>query len=182
MPTKQRLIPWDDVRVLWHGGYSLRAIAERLAIPPRTLGCQIQEYKPDLSDLSQVPKKVWDRYPEIAPPTKLSGYDPVKGLDLPWDSIADYLGTGLSVAETATACGVDVPGLEEAYKRDQPADFDTVTVWAAVLRARRNFDLMKAAERRALDGDLRALIVLQKQKYARHPKDSVPPPNHMREI
>lgn len=183
MPTKQRLIPYDDVRVLLSAGLSQEAVAKRLKIPRRTLTDHLSR-TPLSADLSDIPAEVWARYPDIARPTASCVAPPQdgEGLDLSWDEIADYLGTGLSLEETATAAGVDVAGLAEAYARDQPATFDCLATWAAVLRARRNFDLMKAAERRALNGDLRALVILQKQKYQRWPKDTVAPPNMVKGI
>lgn len=105
--------------------------------------------------------------------------NPVSSGDLDWTVIADYLSTGMSLAETATAAGITVAGLEAAYQSaiiNGQDKYDSVDTWAGVLRARRHYELLKALETRALRGDLRSYVAVIKARYERFkdaPKPSV---------
>lgn len=106
---------------------------------------------------------------------------PIDSSGLDWAVIQDYLATGMSIAETATAAGISVEGLEAAYQMWANDNsnayncFDCVETWAGVLRARRHYELLKALETKALRGDLRSYIAVLKARYERHSNDAPGP-------
>lgn len=176
MPTPETLINWSDYKGLKKQGYSEKKIASLLGTTPKTLRRQLKKYSIDKNDLSDVSSEVIEKCN-----TGTTG-SILEETELSWAEIADYLGIGLTIKETAAACGLTPSSLEELYIRDKPSIFDCLETWATVLRARKNYELFKAIEKRALNGDLRAAVVLGKMRHQRWPKDTVEPPNHIHEI
>lgn len=180
MPTPETLINWSDYKVLKKQGYSEKEIAALLGTTLRTLQRQLKKYVIDENDLSDVPPEVFEKWNTGITGNKAKTI--LEETELSWIDVADYLGIGLTIKETSAACGLTPSGLEALYNRDKPSIFDCLETWATVLRARKNYELFKAIEKRALNGDLRAAVVLGKMRHQRWPKDTVEPPNHIHEI
>lgn len=146
MVEQQRLdgVPWSDIAADYN--ISRQALCRKVA-----------KERPALLAGEQLPFASSE-----APEETLQG-----DLLLPWSVIEEYLSTGMSLAETATAAGVPLAYLREQYTVWPDKTFDSLDTWGAVLRARRSFELLHGIERRAKDGDLRAFICIQKARWQR---------------
>ena len=187
MPQPPVLIDWQSVSVLLYKGLTPAQIADKIGINKRTLTWNIAHQAcPDLKRYDLIPDEVWEKWQVDKPVDLIQSMStpPPKSdtLALDWPTIADYLGTGLSIEETAIAAGVDRQGLADAYEAEHPAEFDTVDTWAAVLRAREYYQLMKSMAQKAKAGDIRNAILWARLRQDRWPKDAPAAPAMIRGV
>ena len=149
-------------------GASDRAIAKEMGIGKMTANRR----KKDLATFQNVSLPGLEDEEASAPPEP-----PIGDCEISWSEIEDFLKSGFTLGEAATAAGVSRRYLEELYSSLPDKKYDCLETYASVLRVRRLKEFIAAMEHRILTyGDLRAFHSIMKWRYSRFSYDQPKPP------